>query len=155
VKSVDPLVAVAGITTMEEALDRKLALDRFTRWLFTFLGATGLALSIVGVYGVIAYFVTQRHREMGVRLALGASPGSVRWLVVREGLTIALVGVAVGLPLALASSKLLESLMFRVSVHDPFTFASVAGLLALVAIAASYIPAQRATRIDPLEALRS
>ncbi len=155
VKSVDPLVAVAGITTMEEALDRKLALDRFTRWLFTFLGATGLALSIVGVYGVIAYFVTQRHREMGVRLALGASPGSVRWLVVREGLTIALVGVAVGLPLALASSKLLESLMFQVSVHDPFTFASVASLLALVAIAASYIPARRATRIDPLEALRS
>ncbi len=155
VKSVDPLVAVAGITTMEEALDRKLALDRFTRWLFTFLGAMGLALSVVGVYGVIAYFVTQRHREMGVRLALGATPGSVRWLVVREGLAIALLGVAVGLPLALASSKLLESLMFQVSVHDPFTFASVAGLLAVVAIAASYIPARRATRIDPLEALRS
>jgi predicted permease len=155
VAAVDPLVALSGVLTMEEALDRQLALDRFARWLFTLLGATGLVLAVVGVYGVIAYFVTQRYREMGIRLALGASGGSVQWLVVREGLMIAASGVVVGLPLAFAASRLLRSLVFRVSTHDPVTFASVVVLLGAVAVIASYIPARRATRIDPLEALRS
>jgi predicted permease len=155
VASVDPLVALSGVTTMEEALGRQLALDRFTRWLFTLLGATGLVLAVVGVYGVIAFFVTQRHHEMGVRLALGASGSAVQWLVVKEGLLIAVTGVALGLPLAFASATLLKSFVFQVSTHDPVTFAAVAAVLAVVAVVASYIPARRATRIDPLEALRS
>jgi predicted permease len=155
VAAIDPLVALSGVTTMDDAIGKQLALDRFTRWLFTMLGATGLILAIVGVYGVIAYFVTQRHHEMGVRLALGASGNAVQWLVVREGLAIALSGVVIGLPLAFVSAKLLKSLVFQVSPHDPITFAAVASMLTIVAIVASYIPARRATRIDPLEALRS
>jgi predicted permease len=155
VSSVDPLVALSNVTTMDDALGRQLALDRFTRWLFTLLGATGLVLAVVGVYGVIAYFVTQRHHEMGVRLALGASGRAVQWLVVKEGLLTALIGIVVGFPLAYASAKLLRSFVFQVSTHDPLTFGAVGAMLAVVAIVAAYIPARRATRIDPLEALRS
>ena len=92
---------------------------------------------------------------MGVRIALGASGSAVQWLVVREGLLIALTGVAVGLPLAFAAARLLKSFVFQISTHDPLTFAAVGAVLAIVAIVASYIPARRATRIDPLEALRS
>jgi predicted permease len=152
---VDPLVPLSNVMTMEAAVGRHLAYSRFNSWLLGLLGATGLVLAIIGVYGVVSYFVTQRSRELGVRLALGASDGSVRWLVVRQGLTLAMIGVAVGVPLALAATRLLSSFMFGITPHDPLTFAAVGGLLALVVIAASYIPARRATRIDPLEALRS
>jgi putative ABC transport system permease protein len=155
VAGVDPLLALSDVSTMEQALDKKLAMSRFTTWLLGLLGATGLVLAVVGVYGVIAYFVTQRTHEFGVRLALGASGGTVKWMVVRQGLALAAVGVVLGAILSLASTRLLATMMFGITPHDPVTFVAVALLLTIVAVCASLIPARRATRIDPLAALRS
>jgi len=155
VASVDPLLPLAGVSTMEQAIARQLALPRFNMYLLALLGATGLVLAVVGVYGVVGYFVTQRNREIGVRLALGATTGAVRSLVVKQGLAFAGLGILVGIPLALMATRLLRSFMFGITPHDPLTYAAVATILGLVTVAASYIPARRATRIDPLEALRS
>ena len=155
IATVDPLVAFSGVSTMDDALGRLLAVDRFTRWLLTILGSVGVLLAIVGVYGVIGYFVAQRSREIGVRIALGASSGMVRWMVVRQGLIMAVVGIALGIPASLAAARFLQNMVFGITPHDPVTFALVAALLGVVAAVASYIPARRATRIDPLEALRS
>jgi len=107
------------------------------------------------VYGVVGYFVTQRNHEIGVRLALGASTGAVQGLVVKQGLLFAAIGILIGIPLALVATRLLESFMFGITPHDPLTYAAVAAILGSVTVVASYIPARRATRIDPLEALRS
>jgi predicted permease len=155
VASVDPLLPLAGVQTFEEAIGRSLAVPRFNTWLLGLLGFAGLVLAIVGVYGVISYFVTQRSHEIGVRVALGASSSSVQRLIVRQGLALAAVGISIGTPLALLASRLLRSFIFGISEHDPLTYAGVAVVLAGVALAASYVPARRATRIDPLEALRS
>jgi ABC-type antimicrobial peptide transport system permease subunit len=155
VASVDPLLPLATVQTFEEAIGQSLAVPRFNTWLLGLLGLTGLVLAIVGVYGVISYFVTQRSHEIGVRVALGASGASVQRLIVRQGLALAAIGIAIGVPLALLASRLLRSFVFGISEHDPVTYAGVAVVLASVAVAASYVPARRATRIDPLEALRS
>ncbi len=155
VASVDPLLPLANVQTFEEAIAQSLAVPRFNTWLLGLLGLTGLVLAIVGVYGVISYFVTQRSHEIGVRVALGASGASVQRLIVRQGLALAAIGTAIGVPLALVASRLLRSFVFGISEHDPITYAGVALLLGGVAVAASYVPARRATRIDPLEALRS
>jgi putative ABC transport system permease protein len=155
VASVDPLVALSGASTMDDAMARLLALDRFTRVLLTALGVTGLLLAIVGVYGVIGYFVTQRQHEVGVRIALGASSRSVQWLVVWQGLVLAGIGVIVGLPIAFLAARFLRAFLFGISARDPVTYLVVAVLLAVVAVLAAYLPARRATRIDPLEALRT
>lgn len=155
VASVDPLLPLSNVSTMEASIADLLALPRFDMWLLSLLGATGLILAVVGVYGVIGYFVTQRRHELGVRIALGASGGSVQWLVVKQGLLFAGIGMALGLPIAFVATRLLRSLMFGITAHDPLTFVVVALILGAVALTASYIPARRATRIDPLEALRS
>ena len=155
VSGIDPLLAVSGTSTIDAALGRLLAMPRFTMLLLTCLGLTGLVLAVVGVYGVVSYFVTQRTHEFGVRLALGASSGAVQSLVVRQGIMLASIGVIVGVGLAFVAARLLQNMVFGISTHDPLTFCSVAGILGAVTIGASYIPARRATRIDPLEALRS
>ena len=155
VAGVDPLVPLSRVMTMDDAIGERLALSRFNTWLLALLGVTGLILALVGVYGVIGFFVAQRSHEFGVRLALGASSGTVQWLVVKQGLALAAIGVALGVPLSLAATRLLQSLMFGITPHDPLTFSAVAALLAAVAVAASFIPARRATRIDPLAALRA
>ena len=155
VASVDPLISLSNVSTMDQALEKTLAMDHFTKWLLVLLGATGLVLAVVGVYGVIAYFVTQRTHELGIRLALGASASELRWLVVKQGMLVGAAGVALGAVVSLAASRLLEAMLFGVTPRDPITFAAVTGMLVAVAMAASYIPARRATRIDPLEALRS
>jgi len=155
VASVDPLIALSGVSTMDDAMGRLLALDRFTRVLLIALGITGLLLAMVGVYGVIGYFVTQRQHEVGVRIALGASSRSVHWLVVWQGLVLAGTGVVLGVPIALLVARFLGAFLFGITAHDPITYIVVAVLLALVAVLAAYGPARRATRIDPLEALRA
>ncbi len=154
VAGVDPLLPLSGVSTMDAAVGRTVATTRFMTWLLTLLGMTGLVLAAVGVYGVIAYFVTQRTHEFGVRIALGASAGTVRWMVVREGLAIGAIGVAAGLIVAFFGSRFVGSLLFGMTSHDPETFAVVAGVLVVVGLAASYLPARRATRVDPLTALR-
>ena len=155
IHGMDPLLAPSGVSTMDDALDRLLATDRFTRWLLMILSGVGLTLAIVGVYGVVGYFVAQRTREIGVRIALGASGGRVQWMVARQGLVMVAIGLAVGLPLSLASARLLRAMVFGITPHDPLTLVVVGAALAVVVVLASYLPARRATRIDPLEALRS
>jgi predicted permease len=155
VGSIDPQLALSGVSTMDDAIAGSLATTRFTTWLLTLLGLTGLVLAAVGVYGVIAYFVTQRTHEFGVRIALGASGAAVRWMVVREAVVTATIGVGVGLAASLFAARLVGSMLYGMGSRDPQTFAAVSIVLFGVGIAASYFPARRATRVDPLEALRS
>jgi predicted permease len=155
VGQVDSQLALSGVSSMDDAIASSLATTRFTTWLLTLLGLTGLVLAAVGVYGVIAYFVTQRTHEFGVRIALGASGAAVRWMVVREAVVIGAIGVGVGLAASLFAARLLGSMLYGMSSRDPQTFAIVGVVLLGVGVAASYFPARRATRVDPLEALRS
>jgi predicted permease len=154
VLGIDPLLALSNVSTIEQSIDDSQAMSRFTTWLLALLGATGLVLAAVGVYGVIAYVVAQRTHELGVRIALGATGGTVQWMVVRQGFVLAAAGVGVGVLVSLAAARALRTMVFGITPHDPVTFVVVAALLAFVAVMASYVPARRATRIDPLVALR-
>jgi len=154
VGKVDPMLALSSVATMDEAIGRTLALPRFTMWLLVLLGGVGLLLALVGVYGVISYVVTQRTREVGIRIALGADVGGIQWMLVRQGILLGVAGIAVGSAVSIAATRYLGALMYGVSPHDPLTFGAVALLLVAVAASASWIPARRATRIDPLVALR-
>jgi putative ABC transport system permease protein len=151
IDSNQPLVKVR---TMEENMSTSVAQPRFRAWLIGTLALLALVLAAVGVYGVMSYTVTQRTNEIGIRVALGAQPQRVFRLVVGEGLRLALFGVGVGLVAALALTRLLHSFLFGISAYDPLTFIGVSVLLTLVAVAASYFPARRATRVDPMIALR-
>ncbi len=153
--SVDPTLPLYQVGTLTEAMERTTASTRFNMMLLTMLGATGLVLAAVGIYGVIAYFVSQRTHEIGIRMALGASATSVQGMVVRQGALLAVTGVVIGLIASLALMRALATLLFGVTPRDPVTLLGVGALLAAVAIAASYVPARRATKVDPLSALRS
>jgi predicted permease len=155
VATVDPALALSAVSTMDDAIRRTLALPRFTMWLLTLLGTTGLVLALVGVYGVITYVVTQRTREVGIRIALGADSREIQWMLVRQGLLLGIGGVLIGSLASLAATQYLSTLMFGVTAHDPLTFGVVAALLIFVSVCASWFPARRATHIDPLVALRS
>jgi putative ABC transport system permease protein len=122
--------------------------------LLTTLGAIGLLLAAVGIYGVVAYFVTQRTTEIGLRMALGATPAKVLRLVVGQGMRPVVLGILVGVALAGAASRLLGSLLFGVGTRDPMTFVAVPVVLGLVALVASVVPARRATRVEPAKALQ-
>ncbi len=150
---IDPTLPLFDIQTMDERLDGAIATRRFNMALLTTLGAVGMLLAAIGIYGVIAYFVSQRTQEIGVRLALGASPRDVLTLVVRQALRPVLVGVAVGVGLALFAARLLESQLFGVAPRDPLTLVGVTLTLIAVAVAASLVPARRAARVDPTRAL--
>jgi predicted permease len=154
VQSIDPEQPITDVRTMEEWVDRSLEIRRAPTTLLTIFGAVALMLSAIGIYGVLAYGVTQRVREFGIRQALGADRGSILSLVLRQGLLRVLIGIAIGLGGALMLSKYLESLLFQVKAKDVPVFAAVTVVLFVVAILACYIPARRATRIDPMEALR-
>ncbi len=145
---------VTAVQTMDEVLEAGAAQPRFTTSLLAALSLAALVLAIVGIYGVIAYSVSERTQEMGIRLALGAARGDIFALVLRQGMMLAGAGIAIGIAASLALTRLLESLLYRVSVTDPLTFGGGAVLFAGVALAASYIPARRATRVDPIIALR-
>ncbi|HSA56280.1 MAG TPA: ABC transporter permease [Gemmatimonadaceae bacterium] len=141
--------------TMDAVLARHRSRERFTMLLMGTFAAIALSLAAVGVYGVLSYAVTQRTHEMGVRMALGAHPSHIRSIVIRQGLVIAGVGMAAGLAGALALSQVLDSLAFGVSPRDPVVFVTVSLVLAAVVVLAAYVPARRATRVDPLESLRA
>jgi ABC-type antimicrobial peptide transport system permease subunit len=139
---------------MDEVLEATLGQRRMTMLLLGSFAAMAMLLALVGIYGVIAYSVAQRTREVGIRRALGAQRGDIVRLVLGQGLGLTLAGVVLGIGGALALTRVMERLLFHVSATDPTTFVAIALLLVVVALAASYIPARRAARIDPMAALR-
>ena len=154
VRAVDANQPVYDIKTMDERLARSLEARRFAAMLLGLFAALALLLAAIGLYGVIAYLVTQRRHEIGIRVALGASRADVLRLVLRQAVQLALLGVAVGLAAAFALTRLMASLLYGVSATDPLTFAAICVILITVALMASYVPARRATKIDPMAALR-
>jgi putative ABC transport system permease protein len=154
VAAADRELAVFGVATMEQLLADSVALRRFSMLLLGVFACVAVALAGVGIYGVISYSVTQRTREIGVRVALGARPRDVLRLVLGRGLGLVSAGIALGLAGGLAATRVIEGLLFGVGARDPLTFAAVAALLAAVALAACLTPARRATKVDPMVALR-
>ncbi|HEY6807844.1 MAG TPA: ABC transporter permease, partial [Gemmatimonadales bacterium] len=155
IAELDPNVAIATLNTMDALFDRSLGGQRFFMLLLFTFAVVGLALAVVGVYGVVAQLAKRRTREMGIRLALGAQAGQVQWLVVRHGLRLVGWGVALGLVAAWAATRTLRALLFEVSPADPVTFLTIPVLLALTAFVASWVPALQASRADPTQALRT
>lgn len=153
--AIDPDQPVSGVGTMEGLMEASQGQLRLIMTLLGIFAAAASLLAVLGLYGVIAYSVAQRTREIGIRRAVGAQPSHIIALVIGEGLRLALAGVVLGLGGAWALTRVMQGLLFQVSVVDPVTYAAVAALFAAVALAASYIPARRATRIDPLVALRA
>ena len=152
--SVNSTLPVASVQTMQEVYGRSLARTSFTLVMIGIAGAMALTLGVIGIYGVISYTVSQRQREIGIRLALGAQGGDVLRMVLRQGAKLALAGVAIGVCAAFGLTQLMRNLLFGVTAYDPVTFAAVAVLLVLVALLACYIPARRAMLVDPIVALR-
>ena len=154
VHEIDPILPVNEITTLDGLLSRSVSPRRFAAVLIGVLASLALVLSAVGIYGVMSYTVGQRTQEIGVRMALGAQPGNMLALILGRGARLALIGITVGVLGALALTRFLSSLLFGVAPKDPLTFAGVALLLFGVALAACYVPARRAMRVDPMVALR-
>ncbi|MGH9705052.1 MAG: FtsX-like permease family protein, partial [Candidatus Acidiferrales bacterium] len=154
VQSVDSQVAVVDPQTLEVLVSESTALPRFRTLLLGLFAALALVLASVGLYGVMSYSVAQRTHEMGIRMALGAQPRQILLLVVREGMTLVAAGIATGIAGALFFSRVMENLLFGIGPHDFTTIVSVAIFLALIALLACYVPARRATEVDPLVALR-
>jgi len=154
VRPVDKKLPLAYMRTLDEVVDRNLARPRFITFVLGIFGLTAVLLAAVGAYGVIAYAVTQRTREIGIRMALGAVRARVVRMVAADGLRLAAAGTVCGLVGAFALTRLIESLLFEVSPTDPWTFAAAAAVLLLVGLTAASIPARRASRIDPVVTLR-
>jgi putative ABC transport system permease protein len=154
IHAIDPDQPVEDIRTMVQVRDELLTSQRLSAVLLGLFAAVALVLASVGIYSVLSYIVRGRRREIGIRTALGARTFDVVRLVVVEGMTPALIGIAAGVVAALGTAKLLEKLVFGVSAADPYTLAAVAGVLALVALMASLVPAYRASRLNPVEVLK-
>jgi len=153
-RAIDPETPPTQVSSMQDVVYASVKDWRFHATLLGIFGALALVIAAIGVYGVISYSVVQRTHEIGIRMALGAQQSSILRLVIRQGLTLAGVGIVVGIGAALALARLIASLLYGVSATDPLTFAGVAALLLIVAVAACYIPARRAMRVDPMVALR-
>jgi ABC-type antimicrobial peptide transport system permease subunit len=154
VQSLDTNLALTNVNTIEELIDQGLYAPRIGAALLSVFGALALLLAVVGVYGVLSYSVNQQTREIGIRMAMGAQTGRVLKLVVGQGMRLALAGLALGLVIALAAMRVLSTLLFGVSAHDPVIFVGVSIVLMAAAILACYIPARRAMKVDPMVALR-
>jgi ABC-type antimicrobial peptide transport system permease subunit len=154
VYALDPAMAIYNEETMEEHIRSAYFLPRVAAALFGVFGSIGLVLAAIGLYGVMSYAVGRRRREIGIRMAMGARRGSVERLMVREGMMLAAIATALGWPAAWGLSKLAASFLYGVQPHDAITFAVAPVVLAAVALAACWIPARRAARINPTEALR-
>jgi ABC-type antimicrobial peptide transport system permease subunit len=152
---IDPELALAEVTTMNSLLRDSVARPRFTTLLLSLFSALALLLTCVGVYGIVAYSVAQRTREMGIRIALGAQSGEIVGLVLREGLAPAALGIGIGIVGALFLTRMMKSLLFGITPTDVTTYVLVTGVLGLAAFAAAWVPARRAVRVDPLDSLRA
>lgn len=153
--SVNASLPVASVRTMQDIYDQSLARTSFALVMLAIAGAMALLLGIVGIYGVISYAVSQRRREIGIRLALGAQPGELKRMFVRHALTLTCIGVAIGLVAAAGLMRLMKSLLFGISPLDPLTYIAVPIVLVAAAALASYLRARRAAAVDPVEALRA
>jgi len=154
VEAVDPNVPVFAVRSMDDVVARSTAERRFALQILGFFAGVALLLAAIGIYGVMAYAFSQRTHEIGIRMALGAQPRDILRMAISEGMSVVAVGLAVGLAGALLLTRFLRNMLYAVTPNDPLTFVALAMLLALVAFLACYIPAQRATRVDPLVALR-
>jgi ABC-type antimicrobial peptide transport system permease subunit len=155
VNAVDSNLALAQVSTLEQRLERASADVAFNMVLLTIAAAVALLLGLVGIYGVVSYIVSQRTNEIGVRLALGAAPHSVTAMIVGQGSIVTVVGIVAGLGAALATGRLIESLLYGVSPRDPGVLAGTTVLLVVVAVLACWLPARRASRVSPVQALRA
>jgi ABC-type antimicrobial peptide transport system permease subunit len=154
---VDSNLPITNIRTQIEQADKTMAMERTLAKLFTLFGLIAQQLAAIGLYGVMAYTVAQRTKEIGIRMALGADRASVLKMILRQGMVLTVIGVGIGLAAAYLLTKYLESLtemLFGIEARDPWTFAAIGVLLIVVALVACLIPARRATRVDPLVALR-
>ena len=152
--AIDRQLPVTSMKPMSEVVHASLGSERFNLTLLALFAGVALVLAGVGIYGVMSYTVTQRTHEIGVRMALGASAADVLRMVVRQGMTLAFTGIVIGLAAALALTRLMTSLLYGTSATDPLTFTAIALVLAGVALGACFVPARRATRVDPMVALR-
>jgi ABC-type antimicrobial peptide transport system permease subunit len=139
---------------MDQVVNRSTSRERFNMWLMAVFGVSALLLAAIGIYGLMSYSVEQRTQEIGIRLALGANASQVKNMVVAQGMRFAVVGVVVGMASALALTRLIASVLYGVDARDPAAFAAAPAILTLVALLAAWIPARRASRVDPIEALR-
>jgi len=157
VRDTDPVLPVLSLKTFAQHLDANIELwaVRAGATMFSVFGALALLLAIVGVYGVKAYSVARRTREIGIRMALGAQPQSVQWMIMREGGFMLGVGIAAGLLLAMVTGKVLAGMLYQVSSLDPIAFTTAPLVLAVATLIATWLPARRATRITPMRALRT
>ena len=154
IATVDKDVPVSNMMTMEQVVSTSIAPRSFNMVLLSIFAVVALVLAIVGIYGVLSYSVTQRTHELGLRMALGAQPNDVLKLVLNHGMKLIVIGVVIGLIGAFVLMRLMSSLLFGVDASDPLTFALIAGLLSVVALIACYFPARRATKVNPIIALR-
>ena len=153
--STNPNLTISSVRTLQEVYDRSMARTSFTFILLTIAAGMALLLGVVGIYGVISYAVSQRTREIGIRVALGAQQGAVRAMFVRHALSLTGIGVLCGLVAAAGLTRLVSTLLFGVSALDPLTYGTVSAILVAAALLAGYIPAHRATAIAPVDALRA
>ena len=154
VKQLDPNLPVSDVATMQQRMSDSVAESRFSALLLGIFAVVAIVLASVGIYGVTSYAVAARQHEIGIRMAIGAQPADVELMFIRRGIGLTLAGLGLGLLASFALTKLMAGLLFGVSPHDPLTFVVMAALLLLVGLLACYVPARRATRVDPLVALR-
>jgi putative ABC transport system permease protein len=155
VSKIDPEQAIHNIGTMEQRLSQSIAPQRFVALLLSLFATLALIQALIGIYGVMSYAVTQRRQELGIRMALGARPRDVLSLVLRRGMKLTLIGIALGLMAAFASTRLLRDMLFGIKPVDPLTFAVMTLLLMCISLVACFLPARRATKVDPMNVLRS
>jgi len=154
-RQADPALAGSNFTTMDQVVEDSFGSQRLAAHLLEIFGGSALLLCVTGLYGLLAYVVSQRTRELGVRLALGARRGDLLWLVMRQASVMLICGVVVGLGLAVASGRVVRSYLYGVSARDGWTLGFVALVLIVAGLLAAYLPARRAALVDPMEALRA
>jgi predicted permease len=154
IHGIDHNLPISNVTTLDEQVARSYTDQRVVAQLSTFFGLLAVFLSAIGIYGLMSYVVSRRTNEIGIRMALGAARANVRWLVMRESLILVAIGIGIGVPVALLSSRLVASMLFGLHGHDPVTLLSAVFVMLLIAALAGYLPARRASRVDPMVALR-